>query len=263
MKQWRKASVSGKLLRIAISWFQVQVGVSFSIMGNVKAPLPHLESKWIASLRGFLAQIDAHISIDHLHVPLLQRLHDFNLMDAIQSSGQFTNAEVRRLNYCRLYLQVVTVSDLTDVSGKVLDQNKRRGQHSLLSSYTHGVMIHQENPSSSEWKLWQEANLLWSAMDGKLKQPLGDWVLDINAQRQRHFAYWSLGQLWIFIQVTCRLCVLVKDPHIYCETSVQREWTQLPDKAIPMLAVHHTAMHWKAIQSILYWIISPSPGGDF
>jgi hypothetical protein len=110
------------------------VGVSYSFLESVKSPLPHLESEWLFSLREFLALSDAHTLIDTPNLPKLQRLHDFNIMEAIQSSGKFTNTEVCQLNYCRLFLNVVTVSDSTDISGRRLDQSKREGHHSLFSS---------------------------------------------------------------------------------------------------------------------------------
>ena len=40
LKQWRKSSIAGKLLRIAVAWFQVQVGVSYSFLENVKLRSP-------------------------------------------------------------------------------------------------------------------------------------------------------------------------------------------------------------------------------
>jgi hypothetical protein len=183
LKQWRKSSLAGKLLRIAVAWFQVQVGVSYSFLESVKSPLPQLESKWLSSLRQFLARSDAHLHIDMPNLPHLQRLHDCNIMDAIQSSRKFTNTEICRLNYCRLFLNVVTISDLTDISGRHLDSSKLVGHHSLFSNVTCGADIHQESPSAKEWGLWRKANGLWSLPDGCLQQPLGDWVLDIHSQR--------------------------------------------------------------------------------
>ncbi|KAI2497109.1 hypothetical protein MHU86_17370 [Fragilaria crotonensis] len=38
IRQWRNNSIAGKLLRIAVSWFQAQVGVSFPILEHVQEP---------------------------------------------------------------------------------------------------------------------------------------------------------------------------------------------------------------------------------
>ena len=110
-----------------MSWFQQQIGTSAPILEDVHTPLPHLESKWVASLRLFLSTIDASIRIDKADVKPLQRAHDFYIMDVIITSQEFTAAEVRRLNYCRLYLGAVTAADLTETTGKSLDTSKLHG----------------------------------------------------------------------------------------------------------------------------------------
>jgi hypothetical protein len=111
-------------------------GVSQSILLDVHSAMPHLESKWIASLRQFLSKIDATIEVDDPGIPPPQRQHDSYLMDHILQSKKFTPAQFRRLNYCRLYLQAVTISDITTNAGLQLDMSKRKGQFSLLSSTT-------------------------------------------------------------------------------------------------------------------------------
>ncbi len=243
--------MAGKLLKIAVSLFQVQTGVSYSIMDNVKASLPQLESKWLSALQTFLASIDAHLVIDHPGLPKLQRLHNFNLMDVILSSQKFKPTEIRRLNYCRLYLKAVTVSDLTDIGGDRLDLAKRERKFSFLSSITSGVAIHQERPSDQEWKLWAKANALWSQKSGYLLQPLGDWVLDIHSHHQRHFSYLSsCGHLWVRVTNDQYLqCNLVRVPYNYRETEFLKGWDQLPSKSIPMLAIQHQVGMWKGIQT--------------
>jgi hypothetical protein len=124
IRHWRKHSrVTGKLFRIAISWFHSQVDVSFSILEQVHHPLPHLESKWLLSLRSFLAKLKAKLHLDKSYLPALQRLHDAFIMDVVQSSGKFTPTEICKINYCRLYLNVVTISDLTNINGRTLDCN--------------------------------------------------------------------------------------------------------------------------------------------
>ena len=105
LRHWRRNTQGGQLSRIALAWFQVQAGVSYPLLRYPKRPLPQLESKWFLSLRSFLATIDASIEIDDFVAPQLQRLHDFVIMDVVQTSERFTAAEIRRINYCRLYLK--------------------------------------------------------------------------------------------------------------------------------------------------------------
>jgi hypothetical protein len=66
-----------------------------------------------------MATIDAAIQLDHNpEIPPTQREH---LMDLIMNARRFSNAEIRKLNYCRLHLQVVTLADVTKPNGVELD----------------------------------------------------------------------------------------------------------------------------------------------
>ena len=76
MRNWRAGTVAGKLLRIAVSWFQQQIGTSTSFLADVKIKLPYMESKWLASLRDFLASIDSQLQPDKEYISPTQRLCD-------------------------------------------------------------------------------------------------------------------------------------------------------------------------------------------
>ena len=103
----------------------------------------------------------------------LKRAHDSNIMDMILESNTFSKAEICRLNYCRVYLQATTLSDLVMVSGRGLDNNKLLGKSSLLSRITSHMHVYRERPSDAEWKLWKKANRQWSNDQGRLYQSLG------------------------------------------------------------------------------------------
>lgn len=246
IKNWRLRSMAGKLLRIAVGWFQVQVGTSFSILERVHPPLPHLESKWLASLRDFLASIDASLQLDNPGIPPLQRCHDTYIMDGILSSGKFTAAEIRRLNYCRLYLQAQTLSDLTNITGDALDPAKLAGQISAECSVTHGVHINQERPSVTEWKLWRQANLLWSDERGRLHQPLGPWIQPIKKQRQRHQAYRLHRRLWVRVHEQFMQCRLSADgDDVYHYTNNLCSWQDIAGESLPVDVLPASPTTWR------------------
>ena len=140
-------------------------------------------------MRTFMAQINASMELDTTGVPSLQRQHDAHIMDIILELNQFTNAQVRRLNYCRMYLQAVTISDISDATGQQLDRSNMLGKPNAQSSTTIWIQINQERPSEVEWKLWRKANLLWSNVLGELRTHLGQWLVSRPRQRQQQFAY--------------------------------------------------------------------------
>ena len=76
LKHWRTYDDVGRLLRVAVAWVQYQSGMDVSILSDVTTPLPYLEARWIPSLRRFLAQINAHITLDRSYIAPLQCVND-------------------------------------------------------------------------------------------------------------------------------------------------------------------------------------------
>jgi hypothetical protein len=202
MRHWRKPkSLTGKLLKCAVAWTQMTAGTSYSIFQRVIDDLPHLEAKWLTSMRTFMAQINASMELDMKGIPSLQRQHYAHIMDIVLESNQFTSTQVRRLNYCRMYLQAVTISDTSDATGQRLDRSNLFGRPNAQSSTTTWIQINQERPSEVEWRLWRKANLLWSNASGELCTQLGQWLVSRQQQRQQQFAY---------LHCNCRLYVRVR-----------------------------------------------------
>jgi exonuclease III len=263
LRQWRKDSQSGRLSRIALAWFQVQSGVSFQLLEKPTIPVPQLESKWISSMREFLAAINAKIVIADFVPPILQRLHDFVIMEVIQDSGKFTPAEIRRLNYCRLYLNAETVSDLTIVAGTHLDPSKLAGQWSLQSSKFHGNAIYQERPEGNAWTLWRKANKLWSNGQGELTQPLGDWVINsIHKHRLRQFSYCAHNYLWVRTESGYVVCE-PEGGQVFRETEHIQQWDAIPSDATPMEARFIGNARWKWTTATYVMVPGIIPAGTF
>jgi hypothetical protein len=87
-----------------------------------------MESKWLKSLRYYLFTINGMIELDTNIIQPLQRIHDWYLMDAVLATDQFTPKQVRMINYCWLYLQVLTLSNITLANGTHLDPALYQGQ---------------------------------------------------------------------------------------------------------------------------------------
>ena len=105
------------------------------------------------------------------------RKNDQALMDMIIESNTFTPDEIIKINYCRIYLQVYNLSDITNGFGTNI--NHCILQHiknpDTTSSYN---WPHQPNPSRQSWKIWDEAiNTIWSHSEqNKLHTPLGLYI---------------------------------------------------------------------------------------
>jgi hypothetical protein len=78
-----------------------------------------------ASLWNYLAAINATLEVvDDPAILPQKRKDDSYIMDHILQLRQFKPAQIRRIKYCRFYLQAVTVSVVTTNAGLQLDMSK-------------------------------------------------------------------------------------------------------------------------------------------
>jgi hypothetical protein len=254
MRHWRQPhTLTGKLLKCAVAWIQMTAGASYSIFQRVHEVLPHLESKCLTSMRTFMSHINASFELDTNGVPPPQRQHNAHIMEMILESNQFTALQIRRLNYCRLYLQVVTISNITDATGTHLDQSKLHGIPDAKSSTTTWIHVHQDRPSEDEWKLWKKANRIWSTIHGELHTAMGRWLHPRPSQRQQYFAYLHRNRrLYIRVdEMQYQVCTPTINPGEFRFRPRIRTYASI--KATPAHPVHVTASRLKPD----YWQIHP------
>jgi hypothetical protein len=81
LKHLRTNTMISRMLRINLAWSQWQSGLSQSILTETATPIPHLECRWLRSLRIFLQHSKSQL---HVHQPFTQpieRIGDFHIMD--------------------------------------------------------------------------------------------------------------------------------------------------------------------------------------
>ena len=122
---------------------QYTVGVGTSIFKDVTTVLPHFESCWLASLRDHLHAVDGWLELDDPQVPPLQREHDQYLMDLALTSTKFKPYQIRLINYCRLYLWVVTVADISNANGTHILETAFQGNPAARVVNPNWCHVHQ------------------------------------------------------------------------------------------------------------------------
>ena len=108
----------GTMARMALDWFQLYCGVSFPVLSAPTIALPHAPTGWISILRSFLSQCQGRINLlpEWLRIPHALRQNDHFLMNAFLTLS-LKPAQLQRLNYCRLYLQVENLSEICSIDG--------------------------------------------------------------------------------------------------------------------------------------------------
>ena len=195
LKFWRHPEEDqGKLLRIVMAWAQYCAGISRPILEDTTTNLPHLETKWITSLRSYLQEIEGTLELSDPQIPPLQRLGDVYLMD--HALTMLTSpSEIRRFNYCRLYLGgPTTLADVTNANGTHIDAsiyNGDRLQRSEIPCRT-WHLVHQRKPDPASWAVWRKVLRSFTTTPKgttlKLQQPLGHWTV-LSLQQRRTWPF--------------------------------------------------------------------------
>jgi hypothetical protein len=116
LKHLRTPSVVQRLWLIALHWAQLQSSFQKPILEDSNTPIPHLESQYIHSIRQFLQSINGSIRMEIPSTVPLQRVRDQSIMEMVVQSF-FLAQECKTINYCRQFLRVHTLSDLTLAGG--------------------------------------------------------------------------------------------------------------------------------------------------
>ena len=188
-----------KHAHISIAWNQYIAGIGSPILASASdTPIHYLNTVWIPDLVHFLQANDIKLELQQNHVIPLLRENDTHIMDHAIRSNMFSTAQLRRINLCRLHLQVHTVSDISTACGRfllpqALHHNKHKGK--FIHPFPTCLRIqgvHQPAPQCNHsWALWRKAcNLLCAnKQTRKLHQPLGKWIVPYTTIRHLNYLY--------------------------------------------------------------------------
>ena len=113
--------------------------------------------------------------IYHQWCPTPQREHDISLMLAFQQKYSKQKKKLSQLNRCRIWLNAISLSDITDACGYRICPHAAKGE-----KHPHRQTIYtwrnQHKISNKHWKTWTKAVKTTFTTDGvHLHTPLGDW----------------------------------------------------------------------------------------
>jgi len=151
------------------------------------------------------------------------------------------------LNQCRLFLQVLSLSDITDASGS-----------HILSGYHSGARHNnrvstlkwprQPKPSRAPWTIWKNF-LHHFHVNGKLLTPLGPWT---GSTHQSWHTYEQSGANIVFrydqeaslSQVHHPITTMtarrrLRIPRLWFSSENFREMAELPNDVVPITLIHH------------------------
>jgi hypothetical protein len=160
----------------------------YFILSRYRYTIAAFWMKWLKLLCDFLSQSGSKFTHDEYHIPDLQRHGDQHIMDTVLNTQMFTNQQIRRINYCRLYLQVITLSNICDATRERFDFKIYYGRITERSSHTMWHSFNQECPSKTSWIQWRWACNLFTGKFGTLLEPMGAWLHPVS-QLWRRWPY--------------------------------------------------------------------------
>jgi hypothetical protein len=163
----------GQLLLSSITYTQLQVG---SVTPFFKLAYPRyvkwIDSTWIMDVWKFTNQAKVVIDVEKHWLPCLPHKHDAALMD-LALTFNLNADQLKSINLCRLYLKLITVSDITNATGDRLLASAMAGFRDNQRTST--LLWHDiPQPPSSHWNTWR-VFLQFFSRGSNLNQALGPW----------------------------------------------------------------------------------------
>jgi len=175
--------------------YQLWAGLCNHVLFDTQ-PCPWIPSQWLSFL--WQSMHTNRIQITYQSWNLLPlHVNDQFLMEDFNDQN-FLHYQLEWLNACCMYLQVTTLSEITDHTGlelmlQILMLKPHKPPKGLLniSYYTlHWSLVHCPSPSC--WHFWTSTiHTLYtgSAKGTRLTQPLGPWLENYD---KHHFRHWCL-----------------------------------------------------------------------
>ena len=110
-------SITGKIIDASLEQFLLEIGTYQGINSDVHRCENWVTESWIKNIWRYSKQ--HMITIHHPHQIPLMRSQDSCIMDVI-SKLPFSKKEMYLINEVRLHLQVISISDISDASGRVV-----------------------------------------------------------------------------------------------------------------------------------------------
>ena len=168
----RRQDTTAQLLLISMQTTQMECGSGKLFFNLPYTTFSKLATKtWCKSLWEYCDAREMEFDIGLNVVPPLQRKHDHFIMDILVKYGNFSTKELFGINKYRQHLQLLMLSDVTDLRGKRLMREIQEGKRSRRSNYK----FCPQKPIKAWETLWTSkvCPILNMVLQ---RQPLGAWV---------------------------------------------------------------------------------------
>ncbi|CAJ1946859.1 unnamed protein product [Cylindrotheca closterium] len=168
---------TGAYMEAAAQEHQLEIGTSFGLFQQDYSNTAILASEtWLKRVWKELEDLDIYVALDS---PVLSLRCDGDaLLIEVFMELEVDQDALKWLNWCRMFLQVCTVSDIVTADGRSIRESMWHGERDYAhrSSYQWPRTV---RPNRNHWKVWQDhltrALLVSDGTQRLLRHPLGPW----------------------------------------------------------------------------------------
>jgi hypothetical protein len=148
-----------------------------------KTIIQYVESKWINSIIIFLTSIKGKITINNYTGFQKLRINDEAIMEAAMKTFN-TNTQLQAINNCRIYLQIVTFAEITNLEGTKIHNEAILGSYDTkgrptIQRYSKSLALWPDTtrPPEKAWRIWKKwIRTKMFTKTNILKKPLMRWL---------------------------------------------------------------------------------------
>ena len=192
VRNLRTTGTADNIITLFLHKWQQASGMSHPLLQYPSIHAPHLEGHFYTHIRSFLATHQLSIEIHGIDILTPPRENDECIMDVACDSDVFTDKEIRKIFYCKNYLEVKWLSDMCTADGEQLLAGPYEGIRSFRTSASKHEEITQERPSDATWDIWRSfLHHHFIHPNKDIRSPLGCWLSNSNAMTRLWVFYYS------------------------------------------------------------------------
>jgi hypothetical protein len=135
IKHMRQNTTMATDIKVTLSAWQLVSGLCTPFLEPTNENLNFLGPGWIHHMRQRLQHMKGKIWLEHQWTPTTTRLNDTSIMSTLLKLN-LPNSVLRKINYVRLFLHVITISDLADITGAKIPGMRFTGKWQAQSRLT-------------------------------------------------------------------------------------------------------------------------------
>ena len=147
-------SETGKMILINLHYSQVESGLGTPLLEVPSIPVSYLTPTWITSIRQFLFQHNLQLTLTDTTTYPLRHKYDDYIMNADHLT-RYHKIERLDINLVRIYLQAMTLSDLSTSDGRHICRFQLAGTRTP-EFQPRSSWPRQEAPTAKQLKLWKD-----------------------------------------------------------------------------------------------------------